>query len=214
MFSIALFIPYKMGYKFSELKTLINNKDKSENKTLYQTSSTHKAVFRYSNKYKLVGAKGGYTVMPEEELSLKSLKIESNLTTETVQNLMPENHQSDTPENHANNSFSEIEYFNFGISTSDMNSPIEKIAKISPDSVKKDKTWFYVIVSSVETKERAEQQIIKFQKISSQSDFIYIPSLNKYRIYIGKYSSMKEASIKTNAFVKQHPDIKPWIWKN
>ncbi|MCD4795044.1 MAG: SPOR domain-containing protein [Bacteroidales bacterium] len=89
----------------------------------------------------------------------------------------------------------------------------EEEMKSDKDTTKLKKDKYYIIVSSVKSKEAAEKQQKKFLAISVKTDVIYVQSNNRYRISLGTFSSFKEASAKSKAFQSKHPNYKTWIWK-
>ncbi len=208
------FISFKADIKFSHISTFFIDKSKKEDNSNPKNVLPEIDAKSYRSIASLSPAKFGSINIPGKEVVNEPILIDSKVSVILNTSENKRKQESDTLKKPTETIFSETEYFNFGIGTSGMNNSNQENIMVSPDSVKYKKTWFYVIVSSVDTKETADQQKNKFIQLFPLCDYIYIPSLNKYRIYIGKYSSMKEASIKSNAFMKQYPAIKPWIWKN
>lgn len=90
---------------------------------------------------------------------------------------------------------------------------LEEEPKSEKDTFELKKDKYYIIVSSVESKEAAGRQQKKFLAVSVKTDVIYVPSNNRYRLSLGTYSSLKEASAKSKTFHIKHPAYKTWIWK-
>ena len=121
---------------------------------------------------------------------------------------------SDLDQGKTETPFSQPEYFSFGMGSPGTRTTKETLKGVVNDTTMQTKSVFYVIVSSVDTKELAEKQKDKFVKISAESGYVYVPSLNKYRIYIGYNSNLKEATSRSKSFQNNYPSYKPWIWKN
>jgi hypothetical protein len=72
---------------------------------------------------------------------------------------------------------------------------------------------YYIIISSVDTKSAAEKQKEKYNSLSLKTEIIYISKQNRYRLSIGRYSTMQQASTASKDIKSKHPDHKTWIWK-
>lgn len=94
----------------------------------------------------------------------------------------------------------------------------EKLEEIEDLSEKKDvssevKKKYHIIISSVDSKEAANKQQEKFKNMSVNTSVIHVPKENRYRISLGAYVNMKEATIASESFRSKYPDYKTWIWK-
>jgi hypothetical protein len=162
----------------------------------------------------------GLPIPHEVEIKNKIVYNESNRNTDhpknsgTIISGSINEEVSDLGQGKTETPFSQPEYFSFGIGSSGTKTTNEALKEIENDTTRQSKLLFYVIVSSVDTKELAEKQKEKFMKMSAQSGYVYVPSLNKYRVYIGYYSNLKEATSKSKSFQNNYPSYKPWIWKN
>lgn len=90
---------------------------------------------------------------------------------------------------------------------------LEEESKSEEDTFELKKDKYYIIISSVNSKEAAEKQQKKFLDMSVKTDVIYVPSNNRYRISLGTYSNFKNASAKSKAFQSKYPAYKTWVWK-
>lgn len=90
---------------------------------------------------------------------------------------------------------------------------LEEESKSAEDTFELKNDKYYIIISSVDSKEAADKQQQKFLNMSVKTDVIYVPSNNRYRISLGNYTNFKEASAKSKAFQSKYPAYKTWVWK-
>ncbi len=72
---------------------------------------------------------------------------------------------------------------------------------------------YYIIIGSVESQSKAEQEKNRFAQKGIQTEIIHVPNMNRYRISAGAFNSAKEAQDYFSELQKKYTRIEGWVWE-
>lgn len=72
---------------------------------------------------------------------------------------------------------------------------------------------YYIIVGSVKSESAAKGEQKRFSNKGIQTEIVYVPHMQRYRISIGNFASAKEAQNYFNDFQNKHGNIDAWVWE-
>lgn len=105
----------------------------------------------------------------------------------------------------------ESETYNEDETDTDNNEVVEVTIDEDPSSGQSGR--YYIIIGSVKSQSSAQKEQQRFAGKGINTDIIYVPNMDRYRISIGDFGSAREAQNFFANFQSKHNNIDAWVWE-